>query len=338
MKKNKKQVVVAVSGGFDPIHIGHIRLIKEAKKLGDTLIVILNNDNWLKKKKKHIFMHQKERQEILEAIKGVDKVILTSHQLNPDDMSVCRELMKLKPDIFANGGDRKGKNVAIPEVEVCRKINCRDVYNVGHGGKVQSSSWLLARYVEKLKPARKLNVEKILEELGVIFRKSKLKFPEKLRFKTSKIILQLMNRKRGFGLLIILGWQRKWNKYTDMPDARQDIYVKHHQNLLEHYRSHKYDIETTFNFDGAILVDRKGNILHSGAMIEGLKPHEIANKINPGKFNDLSEQFGFKEKVHLRHLSAISASYIFKGTTVFTVSEETDSLHIFEGGQIIYSI
>ena len=123
-----------------------------------------------------------------------------------------------------------------------------------------------------------------------------------------------------------------------MPDMKQDIYKKHHQNLLKHYHGHKHDIETTVNFDGAILVDRTGNVLHSGTMIEGLRPKEVANKINPGKFNDLSEQFGFKTKVHLRHLSAISASYIFKGTTIFTVSEENDSFHVFENGRIMYSL
>lgn len=334
---DKIKIIVAISGGFDPIHIGHIRLIKAARKLGDKLVVILNNDNWLKKKKTHIFMHQKERKEILESIEGVDEVIITNHPHNPKDMSVSRELLQIKPDIFANGGDRKTEK-DILEAETCKKIGCRLVFNVGQGGKVQSSSWLLARYVGKLKPTRKLEVEKITNELKIVFQKSKIRFPEKLRLKTSKIILQLMNRKRGFGLFIILGWQAKWSDYIDMPDIKQDIYVKHRQNLLEHYQSHKHDVETTINFDGAILVDSKGNIVHSGAMVEGLRPKEIANKINPGKFSDLSEQFGFKTKVHLRHLSAISASYIFKNTTVFTVSEESDSFHVFENGKIVYSI
>ena len=108
-KKNKKKIVVAVSGGFDPIHIGHVRLIQEAKKLGDKLIVILNNDNWLKKKKVHIFMHQKERKEIIESIEGVGEVVITSHIRNPKDMSVSKEILKIKPDIFANGEDRKAE-------------------------------------------------------------------------------------------------------------------------------------------------------------------------------------------------------------------------------------
>lgn len=334
-KQNKKQKIVAVSGGFDPIHIGHARLIKDAKKLGDKLVVILNNDNWLKKKKGHIFMHQKERREMLESVKEVDEVVLTNHGPNPEDMGVSKELIKIGPDIFANGGDRTSAN--IPEASTCEAIGCKMVFNVGRGGKVQSSSWLLAKYVNKVKPARKLKVWKILNELKVVFQNSKIKFPEKLRLKMSKIILELMNRKRGFGLFIILGWQNKWRKYTDLPDAKQDIYVKHHQNILKHYKSHKHDIETTVNFDGAILINSKGDIVHSGIVIEGLRPRVIAEKLNPGKFKDLSEQFGFRGKVHSRHLSAITASYIFKGTTVFTVSEENDSFHIFEKGKIVYA-
>src|SRR3989338_11499152 len=93
---NKKRTIVAVSGGFDPIHIGHIRLIKEAKKLGDKLVVILNNDNWLKNKKTQIFIHQKERKEILEAVREVDEVVLSNHPRNPKDMSVSGELIKIR--------------------------------------------------------------------------------------------------------------------------------------------------------------------------------------------------------------------------------------------------
>src|SRR3989338_1772866 len=118
---NKKRTIVAVSGGFDPIHIGHIRLIKEAKKLGDKLVVILNNDNWLKNKKTHVFMHQKERKEILEAIKEIDEVVLTGHGSNPKDMSISRELLRLKPDIFVKGGNRRNN---VPEAEACKKIGC----------------------------------------------------------------------------------------------------------------------------------------------------------------------------------------------------------------------
>lgn len=140
----KGKVVVAVSGGFDPIHIGHIRLFQEAKKLGDELVVILNNDNWLQKKKKYVFMPDYERREVLEALADVDRVVLTGHPENPVDMSVCEELLRLQPHVFANGGDRTHDN--IPEVAVCDEIGCKMVFNIGTGGKVQSSSWLLEKY------------------------------------------------------------------------------------------------------------------------------------------------------------------------------------------------
>ena len=140
--------MVAVSGGFDPIHIGHIRYLQEAKALGDFLVVILNNDHWLKKKKGYLLMPQKERKEILEAIRAVDRVVISAHPKNPKDMSVGRELKKIKPAIFANGGDRTHTN--IPEVALCKKINCAMAFNVGRGGKVQSSSWILKNFADRV--------------------------------------------------------------------------------------------------------------------------------------------------------------------------------------------
>jgi D-beta-D-heptose 7-phosphate kinase/D-beta-D-heptose 1-phosphate adenosyltransferase len=152
MKKSNK-IVVAVSGGFDPIHSGHVRLFKAAKKLGDELVVILNNDAWFKIKGRQLFMPQAQRKEILEAMKPVDRVILTKHKdlgkvfdRTTPEYSVCRELEELKPDIFANGGDRFRDDV--PEVEVCKKIGCKMVFNVGKGGKIESSSWLLKKFLK----------------------------------------------------------------------------------------------------------------------------------------------------------------------------------------------
>lgn len=141
MSNSKKQITVAVSGGFDPLHIGHVRMFKKAKSLGDKLVVILNNDNWLMLKKGFVFMPDRERKEVIENIKWVDKVVLTSHKKGTKDMSINHELAKIKPDIFANGGDRKLGN--IPEVKVCKKYKIKMIFNIGQGGKVQSSSWLL---------------------------------------------------------------------------------------------------------------------------------------------------------------------------------------------------
>jgi len=135
--------IVAVSGGFDPVHIGHIRLFEEARKLGDKLLVILNNDAWVQKKKGFVFMPEEERKEVLEALRFVDEVILTSHEDGSEDESVCVALRKIKPDVFVNGGDRQKDNV--PEYVLCEELGVEMVFNVGRGGKIQSSSDLVAK-------------------------------------------------------------------------------------------------------------------------------------------------------------------------------------------------
>ena len=232
MTKNKKQIVVAVSGAFDPIHIGHIRLIKEARKLGDRLVVILNNDNWLQNKKTHVFMHQKERKEILEAIEEVDEVIVSGHSVNPKDMSISAELLKIKPDIFVKGGDRKNLK-DVPESEACRKIGCKIVFNVGHGGNFHYSSWLLANYIRSLNRAKQIDINKTLTKIRKTLKQSKMKVSLNIKLALSEIVLNTMNRRRAFGLFVILGWNDKWNSFTDTPDSGQDIYKKHHVNLKD---------------------------------------------------------------------------------------------------------
>jgi len=145
----KSPTIVMVSGGFDPIHIGHVRYMKEAKKLGDYLVVVINNDNWFKLKGKPVFMPHKERKEIIEALGCVDEVVVTHHSKKTKDISVCKELKKIKPHIFANGGDRFADN--IPEFKLCKKLGIQMVFNVGHGGKVRSSSTLLKDYSKNFK-------------------------------------------------------------------------------------------------------------------------------------------------------------------------------------------
>lgn len=147
-KSNRRKVVVAVSGGFDPIHVGHVRMIQEAAKLGHELVVILNNDNWLRDKKGFAFMPENERKEIIEGIRGVTRVVVTDHAPGEYyvDRSVCRTLRLVSPHIFANGGDRKPDGDPAPEHSLCEEIGIKPVYNVGSGGKVQSSSWLLDKY------------------------------------------------------------------------------------------------------------------------------------------------------------------------------------------------
>jgi D-beta-D-heptose 7-phosphate kinase/D-beta-D-heptose 1-phosphate adenosyltransferase len=156
MSKKVKRVVM-VSGGFDPVHIGHVRMFNEAKKLGDELVVYINNDNWLRAKKGFVFMPEHERKEIIEAFEAVDKVIISEHEENPLDMSVCIGLIKIKPHFFANGGDRDEKDANNPdsslykEREIHKKLGIKMVYNVGHGGKIQSSSGLVKKAKLKIK-------------------------------------------------------------------------------------------------------------------------------------------------------------------------------------------
>lgn len=144
-----KCITVAVSGGFDPLHIGHVRMMEAAKALGDRLVVIINNDNWLKQKKGFAFMPQDERVELIRALACVDDVVLTGHSVDcAGDMSVADALRLLRPNIFANGGDRFSDNT--PEHLVCTELGIEMVFNVGAGGKIQSSSWLIKGSAEKI--------------------------------------------------------------------------------------------------------------------------------------------------------------------------------------------
>jgi cytidyltransferase-like protein len=132
--------IVIVSGYFDPLHSGHLELIKKAKELGDELWVIVNNDEQAKLKKGKSFMTQNERIKIMNSLKYVDKVFLSIDK----DRSVCKSLKTLKklhPEhnfIFANGGDVT--NETCREYEICKELGIKMVDKLGE--KIQSSSWL----------------------------------------------------------------------------------------------------------------------------------------------------------------------------------------------------
>ena len=129
-KPEEKPKIVGVSGAFDPIHIGHISLLKAARELGDKLIVILNNDKWVKTQKSYIFMPQDERKQILESIRYVDNVIISYHDDSAEDLTVCSELMVIRPDVFAKGGKTwHSKN--IPENSTCKDLGIKIVFGVG---------------------------------------------------------------------------------------------------------------------------------------------------------------------------------------------------------------
>jgi D-beta-D-heptose 7-phosphate kinase/D-beta-D-heptose 1-phosphate adenosyltransferase len=141
-----RRKTIMVSGGFDPVHIGHIRMILEASKHGD-VIVVANSDDWLFRKKGFTFMEFDQRAEILAAVKGVIKV----SGVDDSDGTVCEAIMRLKPDYFANGGDRKKHNT--PEQSVCDELGVEMLWGIGGNNKANSSSDL----VERVKVTRKVS-------------------------------------------------------------------------------------------------------------------------------------------------------------------------------------
>lgn len=134
MRKN----TIVLSGGFDPPHVGHVRMLQEARDYARFVIVLVNSDEWLMRKKGFVFMPVEERMEMIRAIEGVDVVMIAADE----DDSVCDSLNMIRPDIFGNGGDRKSDNV--PEVKLCEELGIELLWNLG-GGKVQSSSELVRK-------------------------------------------------------------------------------------------------------------------------------------------------------------------------------------------------
>ena len=132
---NIELTVVVASGYFDPLHVGHLDYLQMSKKLGDKLIVIVNNDVQTRLKKGKPFMSDIDRLRIVNALECVDEVVLSMDH----NSSVCKTLKAIKPHIFANGGDRKEEE--IPEAKICRELNIemRD----GLGEKIRSSSDLI---------------------------------------------------------------------------------------------------------------------------------------------------------------------------------------------------
>lgn len=133
MAKKEIRIVIAVSGGFDPVHVGHLHMFRAAKQLGDELVVIVNADRFLFLKKGYVFMKLRERAEIIQEFKCVDKVMLAVDR----DTTVTKSLAILKPDIFANGGDRIKDN--IQEKKTCEMLGIKMVFGIG-GKKMQSNS------------------------------------------------------------------------------------------------------------------------------------------------------------------------------------------------------
>ena len=116
--------VIALSGAFDPPTIGQTRMISHASRLGD-VVIILNSDEWLLKRKFHIFLEREKRRQILLRMPGVIDVI----DAKDKDGTVCETLRELRPDMFGNGGDRTPKNT--PEFNLCLELGIEPVWKIG---------------------------------------------------------------------------------------------------------------------------------------------------------------------------------------------------------------
>lgn len=168
---------------------------------------------------------------------------------------------------------------------------------------------------------------------------SKNDIDPRLKIKVLEILKTLIKRsKKSFGMLVILGWKRDWNaKYAALLDETQNLFEEKKYDLKDMDIDEAVKIFSMLkNFDGAVLINKEGIIIASGIYLINLDPKKALDKLKQ-KGEDLSQAFGFKAKVHTRHITAITASLVLEDTTVYTVSEENRIIRIYEDGHIIYS-
>lgn len=127
--------IVMASGGFDPLHVGHIRYLRAAKKLGDCLVVVLNGDSFLMRKKGYVFMPMEQRKEILQSLSFVDRVM----PFEDDEDDVSKMIYNIRPNIFAKAGDRSISTLPSQEIAACKEVKCKIIDNLDNSFDGHSS-------------------------------------------------------------------------------------------------------------------------------------------------------------------------------------------------------
>lgn len=192
----KKYDYAIVSGGFDPVHVGHLRMFQDAKNLSDKVILLLNNDEWLVKKKGKPFMNEAQRKEILGEFKSISKVIIQTSSEKSSNKAIEEFVLKNpnKTICYCNGGDRSNiKN--IPEAEICQKLGVNLEFGVGGEDKIESSSQLTKNYLGNVEKRPWGNYHIIAKNKGYQIKEIKV-------LKKSKLSLQKHSNRSEFWQIV----------------------------------------------------------------------------------------------------------------------------------------
>ena len=177
----KKYDYALVSGGFDPVHVGHLRMFKDAKNLSDKVILLLNNDEWLTKKKGKPFMNENQRKEILDEFKSISKVIIQTSS-DKSSTKAIEEFVLKNPDkniCYCNGGDRSNVK-KILEADICKKLGVSLEFGVGGENKIESSSQLTKNYLGNVEKRPWGNYHIIAKNTGYQIKEIKVSQKSKL--------------------------------------------------------------------------------------------------------------------------------------------------------------
>ena len=192
----KKYDFALVSGGFDPVHAGHLKMFQDAKKMANNVVLLLNNDEWLKKKKGKPFMNQNQRKEILEEFKSISKVIIQESS-DPSSSQAIEKFVSKNPNkniCYCNGGDRS--NVRnIREEDICLKLGVDLQFGVGGEKKIESSSNLTKNYLGEIEKRPWGNYHIIARNSGYQIKEIKVSI-------NSKLSLQKHNHRAEFWQII----------------------------------------------------------------------------------------------------------------------------------------